>query len=188
MDENLLNGISVLDIACGIAKHENAWGIDIVAFDGVDQVVDLNSYPWDLPSDHFTKIYAISIIEHVQSIPLFMNEIHRVAKIGAIVEIVTPHFTSVDSYTDPTHLWHLGCKWHEIIISSYLKKSVLQFEHMKTEISFYERNMFNRIVRFIIKSVGIDWWEKRLSFIFRGQDIKTILRVIKSDSKYEEKA
>ncbi len=35
-----------------------------------------------------------------------MAEIHRFARDGADVFIVTPHFSSRNSYTDPTHVRH----------------------------------------------------------------------------------
>ena len=37
-----------------------------------------------------------------------MREVQRIAKPDAEVIIVTPHYSSPDSYTDPTHLHHLG--------------------------------------------------------------------------------
>jgi hypothetical protein len=37
-----------------------------------------------------------------------MAEIHRVGRAGADVFVVTPHFSSHNSYTDPTHVRHLA--------------------------------------------------------------------------------
>ena len=102
----------ILDIGCGPSKVENSWGIDIFQYPEVDQILDLNNVPWDLPADHFEIIYAQHVIEHVASIPEFMNEVHRIAKDGATVHAVTPHFSSIDSYSDPTHRWHLSSEWY----------------------------------------------------------------------------
>jgi hypothetical protein len=37
-----------------------------------------------------------------------MAEVHRIAQPGAEVIIVTPHYSSADSYINPTHLFHLA--------------------------------------------------------------------------------
>jgi hypothetical protein len=37
-----------------------------------------------------------------------MEEIHRIAKRGAIVEIISPHYASDNFNTDPTHKIHMG--------------------------------------------------------------------------------
>ena len=50
------------------------------------------------------------IIEHVRDAMTTMAEIWRVARHGADVFIVTPHFSSRNSYTDPTHVRHLAAR------------------------------------------------------------------------------
>jgi len=37
-----------------------------------------------------------------------MNEIHRICQGGAVVRITTPHFSSANSFTDPTHRYYFG--------------------------------------------------------------------------------
>jgi hypothetical protein len=39
-----------------------------------------------------------------------MAEIHRVGRNGADVFVVTPHFSSHNSYTDPSHVRHLAAR------------------------------------------------------------------------------
>ncbi|MBN1379507.1 MAG: methyltransferase domain-containing protein [Gammaproteobacteria bacterium] len=86
-----------LDIGCGPNKVAGCYGVDIHPYEGVDQVFNFDQTPWPLKSSSYTRLYARHIIEHVADIPKFMNEIHRVGKAGAIVEIITPHFSSIDS-------------------------------------------------------------------------------------------
>jgi predicted SAM-dependent methyltransferase len=81
----------ILDIGCGPSKVENSWGVDIFQYPEVDQLLDLNSVPWDLPVDHFETIFANHVIEHVESIPEFMNEVYRIAKNGATIHVATQH-------------------------------------------------------------------------------------------------
>ena len=39
-----------------------------------------------------------------------MSEIHRITKDGGVVEIITPHFSSDNFHTDPTHKYGLGIR------------------------------------------------------------------------------
>ena len=98
-----------LDVGCGAQKIENAIGVDYRAFPGVDVVFDLNSsQPWPFPDDTFSYIHACHVIEHLHDTLRFFVEIHRVAKHGAIVHIETPHYSSRDSWIDPTHVKHFS--------------------------------------------------------------------------------
>lgn len=174
----LKDNSKILDIGCGPAKEEKAWGIDIFPYPGVDQVQNLNDEKWKLDDNQFETVYANSVIEHVDSIPAFMNEIHRVSQHGAMIHILTPHFSSIDSYTDPTHKWHLASEWHRIVTHSYLESQMETFAHVKTEITF-GKSILNLLTRLIIKIRGVQWWEKKLSFILRARNIRTTLKVIK---------
>ena len=88
-----------------------------------------------------------------------MNEVHHIAKKGATVHVATPHFPFIDSYSVPTHRWHLSSEWHVIMTDSYLEGQVSYSPHLKTKISF-GKNVFSFIPRIIIKLKGINWWEK----------------------------
>ncbi len=171
---------TVLDIGCGPSKVENAWGIDIFQYPEVNQILDLNETPWDLPSNHFKTIYAHHVIEHVSSIPDFMNEVHRISKHGATLHVITPHFSSVDSYSDPTHKWHLSSAWHIIMTDSYLQAQVPKFSHVQTKISF-GKSVFALFTQIIIKLKGVGWWEKKLAFVLRARNIETEIKVEKQE-------
>lgn len=177
-DKKLISQYDSIDLGCGSKKMTDTWGVDHFAFPGVDQIVDLDSPPWPLPVDHFKKVFAFHIIEHVISIPEFMREIHRISCNGAMVVLVTPHFSSVNSYKDPTHRWHLASDWHSVFTESYLRSQIPLFQHVKTEISF-GGNVFNTVPKAIIKLGGIKSWEKKLSFILNARNISTTLRVVK---------
>ena len=62
----------ILDIGCGPSKIENSWGVDIFQYPEVGQILCRNNVPWNLTANH--------VIEHVTSMPEFMNEVHRIAK------------------------------------------------------------------------------------------------------------
>ncbi len=52
------------------------------------------------------------VVEHLEDLLAVMEELHRVCEHGALVKITTPHFSSANSFTDPTHRHHFG--WHSL--------------------------------------------------------------------------
>jgi len=174
------NGLKAIDIGCGPNKVDGTFGIDIHPYPGVDKVVDIDRHPWPLPSSSFENIYARHIIEHVADVKVFMNEIHRIAMNSALVEIVTPHFSSIHSWQDPTHRWHLSSKWYRPFTEQYLAEQILPFTLVSSEVSF-SGSIRNLIPKLIIKLKGVGWWEKHYAFIYRARDITTRLTVQKNN-------
>ena len=107
-----------------------------------------------------------------------MNEIHRIARHNAEVYFYTPHFSSINSYKDPTHIWHLASGWYSIFTESYLNVQVPLFKHQKTQIIFGS-SVFNFIPKLMIKLKGVEWWEKKYAFRYNARNIITTLSVIK---------
>jgi len=94
----------VLDVGCGRKKYPGAVGVDVSADTDADVVLDLDRIPYEeLESDAFDQILCQDVIEHVESPLRVMEELHRVARPGARIQLRTPHFSSVLAYGDPTH-------------------------------------------------------------------------------------
>jgi SAM-dependent methyltransferase len=176
--------VQVLDIGCGPNKTPNAIGIDRHPYPGVDVVCNLDITPWPLRDNSFEKIVARQIIEHVESIPDFMREVHRIAKDGALVVIETPHYSSNDSWQDPTHRWHLGTQWHETFCHGYLAAQLPQFEFVSVEVEF-PRKLRTLFTRLLVRYRGVNRWERRRAFRSPGKNMQTCLRVIKSGSSVD---
>ena len=77
--------------------------VDRVALPGIQVVHDLDVGPWPFESDSFSSIRAKDIFEHVGDAILFMTECHRVLVPHGALWIRTPHISSLDAFTDPTH-------------------------------------------------------------------------------------
>ncbi len=187
--------MDILDIGCGNNKTPGAIGIDLNARTAVDVVHDLNQYPWPLDGNSFDKIICNHIIEHVVEVVRFMEEIHRVARKDALVEIVTPHFSSRFSYTDPTHLRHLSLSAFDYFIEPppFLPSLVSRaFETQYPVPDFYTTARFQKIrahLRFArpFRLTGIQWlanrfpyfYEAYLTFLFPARDLYFTLKAVK---------
>lgn len=191
--------MKILDLGCGPHKAPGAFGVDLHPFDGVDLVHDLNQFPWPPADNAYERIYARHIIEHVEDVPAFMAEIHRVAAPGALVEIVTPHFSNRSAYADPTHKRALSVRAFDFFTGSPPRKLTTAsvaahwlFEHrfVFERFAFVPpfttvawRLTFSRIYR----CLGLAWFAKRFldfyefycAWIYPARDIEITLRVEK---------
>ena len=105
MNENLVK----VDLCCGIRKPEGFIGVDIVQLPGVDIVCNLNeAFPFDDNSVDYLR--AHDAIEHLPDKIKTMNEIWRVCKHDAVIDIEVPSTDGRGAFQDPTHIsyWNLN--------------------------------------------------------------------------------
>lgn len=96
-----------LDLGCGPSKKEGFHGVDIRDIPGVDTVHDLRKGPWPWDSGSVAEVYSSHFLEHLTAPErvTFFNEMYRVMKIGGTALIVSPHWSNMVAYGDPTHQW-----------------------------------------------------------------------------------
>ncbi|HYB24909.1 MAG TPA: class I SAM-dependent methyltransferase [Solirubrobacteraceae bacterium] len=94
---------AILDIGCGAAKTPGAVGLDISPDTAADIVHDLDRLPYPIADASFDQILLQDVIEHVSEPIRVFEELHRIGRPGARVQLRTPHFSSALAYGDPTH-------------------------------------------------------------------------------------
>jgi SAM-dependent methyltransferase len=172
-----------LDVGCGNNKIPGAVGIDLVAGTQADIVHDLNVTPWPLESNSFEFVRLWSVLEHLRDVVAVINEVHRVAKPGATVIIGTPHFSSVNAYTDPTHEHFFSSSFLDYFIESstlggtygFYSRARFRLEERRITLSpFWTRLRITRLMNRILPA-----YETYLCSIIRGADIQLKLSVLK---------
>lgn len=172
--------LNKIDIGCGSNKTNGYFGVDQYPFPGVDKVFDLNSTNWPLPDNSFDVVRASHIIEHVRDTQIFLKEIHRISRHGAEILIETPHFSWIDSWNDPTHMWHFSSGWFRCLEKGqYLSYVVGEFEAIESKIEF-NHSFRSLIPRLITALFGQETYEKHYAFMFPARNIHTKLKVIKN--------
>lgn len=192
--------MKTLDVGCGGNKTPGAFGVDLYPFPGVDLTHDLDRTPWPLADNQFDRIVASHVIEHLQDPVAFMNEIHRVAKPGAVVELVTPHFSNRCAYADPTHRRALSARAFDFftgtpprrpgrlaVLGNYLFEHRFEYPRLPSVAPFSPVRLhlsFSRIFRL----TGIAWLANRFLDFYEfygawwlpARDLHLTLRVEKS--------
>jgi SAM-dependent methyltransferase len=168
----------IVDLGCGRRKTPGSVGVDGYAWPDVDIVADLNQSPWPLDENAFDVVVANHIIEHVADVVTFMAEIHRIAADGARVRIVTPHFSSMYSWQDPTHLRHMSVGWYELFTDGYLGEQIGKFQLVSSDVKFGS-SLRCVIGKLIYRFRGWKRWEKHDAFRRPARDITTVLRIVK---------
>lgn len=153
--------------------------IDRVADTHPDIVHDLDTYPWPLVDNSFDAIYCIDVIEHLRDVVKAMEEMHRISRNGGRVHIATPHFSCANSYTDPTHLHHLGYFSFNYFTGEnqwdfYTKA---RFKKVHSRLHFYGRYK-NRHISWLANRFPA-FYEEHLTWIFPGWYMSFELEVIK---------
>jgi len=172
--------MKILDLGCGPhAKKEGAIGLDIRPAPHIDVVHDLNRFPYPFEENEFDWIEMSHIIEHVDRPLNLMNEVHRIAKNGAAVRIITPHYTSQLSYGDLTHYHHFG------YITFLTLQNTGLFRIKKHKIWFTD---FYKVVGIsLLANAFPRKWEKYLGFIFPALYVEVFLEVCKAEFEDKDK-
>lgn len=182
----------ILDIGCGSCKIRDAIGIDHTPAPGVDVVYDLDRVPWPFASSTFDKAVCRHSLAHLESVVRTIEEIHRILRPGGILEILTPHFTSDNAFTDITSRWFFGYRSMDFFCSNRgfkYRYGQAEFELLEVRISFLQAAAFapNSYKSNPLKILGIEalinrfprLYEHFFAFILRANEVYYRLRVAK---------
>lgn len=173
--------IRILDVGCGSNKTPGAVGIDCRAFSGVDLVHDVELVPWPIESGQFDVIVLRHIVEHVSDIGQLLKEVHRVGKPGAEVRIETPHFSSVDSWRDPSHRYHLSLHSFRFFTAAGYLHDGAAFEVESATLTF-RKSIVSRVGALLFR-LSPRHYEQNLAYVIPALDIQVVLRVVKGSER-----
>ena len=177
----------VLNLGCGKKKTEfpeaagarEIVGIDANALSNADLIHDLDAFPYPCESNYFDLVLLQDVVEHLQSLPRVMAEVHRVLRPDGTVRIRTPHYSSVHAHNDPTHLRCFGALVFQWFEKPYPNDpfGATRFRMTKREIHFFK----------IWRMLGVAWaanrfpmmYEKHFAYVFRAENMTFELQAIK---------
>ncbi|MGH8678927.1 MAG: class I SAM-dependent methyltransferase [Burkholderiales bacterium] len=177
----LVAGRKVLDVGCGRNKFPGAIGIDFAQNSLADIMHDLNKFPFPIEENSFDVVLCRNVIEHIQDVVGLMEEIHRIGRNSADVVITTPHFSSLYSYQDPTHLRHLAFDSMDYFTEETKHSnfySSKRFKMAKKEIDFGKSFPFSSIAKCLFV-LSPHKYEKHFAFMFPCNSLSFHLKIVK---------
>lgn len=97
-----------LNLGCGNDIRKGFVNADIQDnLPGVDKKVDLNIIPFPFKTDEFDFILMKSSLEFADEPFKVMEEIHRISKNGAVIELTVPYYNAPISYFNKGFYTHL---------------------------------------------------------------------------------
>ncbi len=95
-----------LNLGCGRACMPGWVNVDAAALAGVDVVADLarcRTQRLPFADDAVDEMLLSHVLEHIEDTLALMQELHRIARAGAMATIRCPYGGSDDADEDPTH-------------------------------------------------------------------------------------
>jgi SAM-dependent methyltransferase len=185
-------GFGVLDLGCGPYKIKGAIGVDCCPWPDVDVVHDLDSHPWPFSDDAFDRVVCRHVLAHLANVVRAMEELHRIVRPGGLVEIVTPHFSSDNAFTDITSRRLFGYRSMDYFCDNRRSKyryGHATFQLLEARISFRQAAVFEPDERKPnpLRAIGVEslinrfprFYEHFLAFVLRANELYFRLRVLK---------
>jgi SAM-dependent methyltransferase len=90
-----------LNLGCGPNPPRKYHNADAKAYDGVDEVVDLNDTPWPWEDNSWAEIRMSHVLEHLESVEDALAECQRILKPNGTLKVYWP--IGIDERADPDH-------------------------------------------------------------------------------------
>ena len=118
------------------------------------------------PRAIFTRVYCMDLVEHLEDVPRFMAEVHRVLVPGGTVLITTPHFSCANAHTDPTHRHQFGWRSFDYFTADHQLRyySAARFRIARRVLRFHGGLLDAAIRR--MANRWPEWYEHRLAWVF----------------------
>lgn len=190
--------MNVLILGAGLKNINNRFPdcnittIDIRSNVGATIVHNLEVFPWPIADNTFDYVLGEHILEHLEDTTRTLEEICRISKLNATVEITVPYFRSKWQAIDPTHKkqfmpWtihnytpnvQLGRRKIQLY-EDYTHSNVAKFKLIKfTWNKNIDRTWFQKLL-ICISDWNLEFYEDKLAPMFPLECMTWELKVIK---------
>jgi len=154
---------------------------------------DLGIIPYPFAANEFDEIVCRHVIEHVPDVMAFVTELFRIAKPGARISILTPHYTNPDWPSDPTHRNHLNSYSFNCFVDDrqlFPFYTEVKLRPIRVYVSL--ANLWRALGVEVIVNLDQRWpslrfarkfWEFYLSSVLRGKELQFEFEVVKDPAK-----
>lgn len=120
----------IVNLGCGKTRIPESIGVDKAFIEGyVDKVHDLDITPYPFDSESVDEVHMYHVLEHLHNSVKKLEEVHRILKVGGILYLRVPHFSSLGAFSDLTHVRPFG-------YSSFDCLEPNSYHHFYTKVKF----------------------------------------------------
>lgn len=171
--------LTKLNLGCGYRYNKEFVNCDSNTKVKADFYFDLESPNWPLPSNHFEYVVLSHVLEHLgKGYFTTIQELYRVCKDNALIEIKVPHHLCWTFHNDPTHkrpitlgglqMFDLSYEKNELAVQLGVNFRIIESTYLSSRLPvknqyFFVDNHFNTIQELMvimnaIKSSDKDSW------------------------------
>ncbi len=92
-----------LNFGCGNDIREEWDNVDIQKSNKLTKSFDFNKFPYPIKENTYEYIFLKNVLEHLEEPDKVIDELRRICKKDAIIEIIVPHYTNKGAYSDMQH-------------------------------------------------------------------------------------
>jgi SAM-dependent methyltransferase len=172
-----------INLGCGDKVRAGFVGVDRYFCAAARVICDLDR---TLPfrDSSVEEAYLDNVIEHVADIARLMRELVRVSRQGGILTIITPHFSSLASWRDPTHRYHLSYFSMDHFEGKYLRADLNGRLVVTGRRLSFGGGLLGILGRLCF-AFSPEFYEQKACFVFRASTLYFELRVEKDPRQSE---
>lgn len=166
-----------LNLASGQDRKRGYINADILDLPGVDVVTNLNQFPWPFKKNEFNHIFCDNGLEHLDDLVKTMEEIHRISRNHALVEIIVPYYSSHNSFKDPTHRHFFSMETFDYFTDSFAYNF-----YTKARFRIKSRRLLFPKKLLLLEIICNKWWtiyQQFFSFILPASGLRFVLETVK---------
>jgi SAM-dependent methyltransferase len=130
---------NALNMGCGfhIFKSKNVkWtNLDAYPAKGVDKVHNMNKFPYPFKDNTFDFIICDNVMEHLDSIIKPIEELWRISKPNAVIEIITPYVQSRGAFGHIDHQQYFDESTYFWYDAKRFKKDKVDLRDVRTSLN-----------------------------------------------------
>ena len=104
-----------LNFGCGKDIKRGWVNVDIQKGEGIDKSFDFNKFPYPFKDNTFDYILVDNVLEHLDDPRKVVEELWRISKPDAIIEVKVPYYHSAGAYNDIGHKHFFNKRTLEIL-------------------------------------------------------------------------
>lgn len=158
-----------LNLGCGQHIYPGWINADIQKSEGVDKSFDFNVFPYPFKKETFDYILVDNVLEHLDDCYKVIDELWRIAKPNATIEIRVPYCHNLVAFNDPGHKHFFNARSIELLCdvnSTYSLNPSKKFEIISLKKT---SGRFKKIIPYKIREL--------LDNTFHGMFIEIITKI-----------